>query len=555
MDRWSTLHRGGLQSAQPVPPVPPAQQPTYTTAGTVYNPHAAPPIQPPTRRARSRVPNPQADLSQIGRLVGFDDHHRSPPTTVPSLQHYSPLQQNYDRATNPTDSLNDQEENYTYHASEERAFPTWTSGNMPLAGWHPSPPSPPAPESHDSTKDEEDNDFDKADEAQMSLLKHYSTKTVTNLAQYDTSTGRTARAYLERARATAPLAKGQETHRSSTPAFAQHTHQDIPGNSVQSAPMRSTLDPSAYATRVRNNTDDMQQYDGYGSSDLHRQTSRRSHVNGHAAGYTTLSNGPGAPRPLTAGPPGHRQHSRATFEMSMRVLQESSRHLRREAGEARSETYLYGAVSDGRPTSTNLPRPASPYETISMIANNDGVVPSVYHDHALHSRDTRITDTLPREAAQQYYPDGFPENYNERNVTAISSRWQMHYDFTGGRSPRVGMSREEQLLQDAKIDTDFYAGTSGLGKTIDNVLAERQRKQFDRRLGFIGDGRDRAANRQLQLAMAFNVPSSKSQYPQLSIEDVKRQKTSDAAKPLIDMAFATLLNDLGEGTGSEYYLP
>ncbi|KAK0633665.1 hypothetical protein B0T14DRAFT_542672 [Immersiella caudata] len=89
------------------------KQPTYTTVGSIYNPNAAAPLQPPTRRPRTRryppnIQSPPGDpyLSFPNSLLSVlpmkDRVQVSPPPPVKPAPHYSPLQQNYDRAVSPT---------------------------------------------------------------------------------------------------------------------------------------------------------------------------------------------------------------------------------------------------------------------------------------------------------------------------------------------------------------------------------------------------------------------------------------------------------------------
>ncbi|UKZ74081.1 hypothetical protein TrVFT333_001737 [Trichoderma virens FT-333] len=101
-----------LSSPTPVASASASSQPTYTTAGTIYNPSSSQRLQPPARRGRLLKLNSEAsgfplDAAKFGtpRSMLSDAQFRSDASTkVPAataIQQYSPLQQNYDRAVSP----------------------------------------------------------------------------------------------------------------------------------------------------------------------------------------------------------------------------------------------------------------------------------------------------------------------------------------------------------------------------------------------------------------------------------------------------------------------
>ncbi|PSS03246.1 hypothetical protein BD289DRAFT_421618 [Coniella lustricola] len=82
------------------------RQPTYTTVGSVAKPQSNTPLQPPVRRGRAlRWPPAVADdLAAFNQSLLANlprGRPRSPATTASTLQHYTPLQQNSDRAIDP----------------------------------------------------------------------------------------------------------------------------------------------------------------------------------------------------------------------------------------------------------------------------------------------------------------------------------------------------------------------------------------------------------------------------------------------------------------------
>ncbi|RDA96286.1 hypothetical protein CP533_1647 [Ophiocordyceps camponoti-saundersi (nom. inval.)] len=268
-------------------PAATGQQPTYTTAGTIYNPNAALPLQPPARRGRAnRFQTGHNHWDQpLGKTIPYFHNilpsfgpfpKLLPGQLLPSHQAvYTPLQQNYDRAVSPVVD------------SDHPAF------EMTLGMPHALPEKAPAAlsfllaDKDDGDKAMDDEQFaaaedDMQDQLRMQSLKKMPIKSVNNLASYPNPTQRAARMALREG---------------GGPSFV--SGDDAPMGLLRPGDFMDT-DPAGPPPRLLPTARDAD-----GSTP------------------TTLANGPGAPMPLTAGPPGQRQYRPSTFESTFRALQPS----------------------------------------------------------------------------------------------------------------------------------------------------------------------------------------------------------------------------------------
>lgn len=183
------------------------KQPTYTTAGTIYNPSSALPLQPPTRRGRSAkwtLANSHSELSLLPKSVLAGLSSKALATnpggrSTSTLQQYTSLQQNYDRAVSPMSELEHAALNMPLQA------PCMRSGNTPAPlSFFPSDKNADQQEMGNGTlvpdelagptngteaddNDEIDDDDDE-DDIGMSYLKSMTVKSLNNLASYPNPT-------------------------------------------------------------------------------------------------------------------------------------------------------------------------------------------------------------------------------------------------------------------------------------------------------------------------------------------------------------------------------
>jgi hypothetical protein len=227
----------------------------FTTVGSIYNPHATP-LQPPARRGRTIKWPPHLDPAlPSSSLPGysFGAQSDSPPPSITRPPHYSPLQQNYDRAISPSGSPANLGIPIMPAASS-------LSANAAVLGKHDDANM----ESQAASDDVIDGDEN---------LQKMSVKSLTNLASYPNPMQKNAQKMLSRARNT-PLPNLRDAR----------------------------SDPIVMANLL--------QSDGAGDHEFQYRYAK-------ASSYSTiLSKGLGAPQPLRAGPPGLRQHKLSTFDQA-----------------------------------------------------------------------------------------------------------------------------------------------------------------------------------------------------------------------------------------------
>lgn len=551
---------------------PPTKPAAYTTVGSVYNPQATTPIQPPTRRGRNlRWPySSPSELAGLPRslLASLPTHGRhSPPTTASSLQQYSPLQQNYDRAVNPgTSSTKDNRglPSKLVQTSDGKPRNMAASPGIPLpSGWPASVEMSKHVDGNFADGDHEEED-ESQDLAAEYMFRQLGVKGITNLASYDNPMQKAAQKKLARARV--PLTvTGSNTLRGSAPPYnsqlAPAARQEV---KVTPALLRAARTDPSVLTGVDmgkhgpDRADLMQNHpDLISLPHVQRSESRQDEmkqpVTRSSSGYTTLSTGPGAPRPLTAGPPGQRKSS--TLETCLKRLQDGTIRPARPIGEDIKPNPNFNAViSSGRPASALPSRPLSSLETRPLASKRPiGAIGGelVLHHPTYEFQEPPIVhaqgvrDTLYAEAAIKYFPNGFPANYGSQPVDPISSNWVEKYPLHDRQHWR--RTPDEIRLHEAKVNASFYSGNPLLSKSMDAASREAQRRHFDRHLGVSDeDGdreRERALNCHLELAQSFDLSGSRrTAYPHLSVDVVNRQDTYDVAQPLLNMAFATLLS-------------
>ncbi|KAI3398596.1 hypothetical protein diail_8944 [Diaporthe ilicicola] len=495
------------------------QQPTYTTAGTVYNPVVTP-LQPPSRRGRaSRWPPPShADLSFFNKsvLASFPyKPYRSPPTTASSLKHYTPLQQNSDRAIEPPMGP----------TASERA-PS-ESSSTPSLNSAPSQGNMTSLYSNGRILEDMHLTDEERDEDELIRLSVLPVRTITSLASYPNPSQKLAQKALARARETFKAAA--DNSRSLTPNVSQQGAQRRGGPGARSSSTNLDRDGSTAS--------------GWISSGWISKHDRSN----HATRSSVLSSGPGAPQPLTAGPPGQRQYKPSTLEATFRALQTDPQ---RPSSTATDETHLdsnpslFNAGKSARGTAPS--RPQSPYQATLPTkdyfeAGKPIVKPKtntmLRYDSSQPRR--RTYDTLDAEAVRVYFPDGFPPDLGPPIVPLQSNT-------VGRPEGRFPPSEEELRLRDARSKLAFYSATQDLTKTLDERVAEAQRKLEDLKHGF-NNARERTAVRNAEIDVTFNSSKLGKPRHEFSIDFANELPTHEAAIPLVNMAFSTLLNYWADG--------
>ncbi|ROW16458.1 hypothetical protein VPNG_02691 [Cytospora leucostoma] len=487
-------------------------QPTqlYTTAGTVYNPGAVVPLQPPTRKGRtSRWPPPsQGELALLNKSApsGYS-YRRSPPTTASSLKHYSPLQQNSARAIDPSTvanplnrSTSDSSSSVSITASNPRANITGLdksngqSRNMGLQ-------------------------YEDKEEDELSSLSNLGVKGLTSLASYPNAHQQMAQRALDKARETV---KAAESSRPMSPTSRQDYQRPQEGTSA----LQSSTTPSQ----------------DYG--DYHGRFPKTGHVVGSTRS-SVLSSGPGAPRPLTAGPPGQRQYRAATLEGASRAFQSDTKQASSTIDETHFDINPATLISLGRTTTSKMSsRPQTPFQTEQLPTKSSSILGrQPLHDAFapvqrpdLSRRPGRTRDTLPVEPLRQYFPDGFPSDYHyEPNPAIVLLPQGAGLTFQEGRYlPTL----EEVTLRDARSRAAFYSPCGEIVKTFDERITDARNKLLGMELGVdVQDEHVSAPVNKIYSLPQFGKPNY-----EFTTEFANELPTHEAATPLISMAFSTLLN-------------
>lgn len=419
--------------------------PKYTTVGSLVNPNAAP-LQAPTRRGRavkwpmtSEIGNSSSQSSSFP--FGLDV--RSTPVDNTSL-HYSPLQQNTDRAVSPTTE-------YSTRSLPITARPGLLSTQVASNNKH-------GKDNMLSFDDSGDDIFVDDDS-----LKHMSVKTLTNLASYENPKQKSAQNILSRARDTSKALQ-----------FADQA--SLSSNILQS--------------------------DGVAEADS-RPSSTYSSI---------LSKGPGAPRPLTAGPPGLRQHKPATTD--------NPATARRSAPVADVSVSGQGLLK--------APARVTTGQSTSQRSSSQKSYPvaPVKQKHNETPSSSKVFDSIPAEEARKYYQNGLlPANFNysPSPLTAFgynSSSKRYLYRFKG--------ENRDILSRDEAVDALWNEGAAMFYKSIDEAIAEQNHKSFQAEMGLQGQR---------------NALPRKIVGPGLSVEEANCMSAQDLAAPLLSMAFQTLIGD------------
>lgn len=412
--------------------------------------------------------------------------------------HYSPLQQNYDRAVSPTP-----EDDSTYLDAIGMPAPNLRSGNSSAVGLGITPSMC----AKQTSSVYGDGDSVLAEDALVS--SRITVKGLTNLASYPNPVQKAAQNKLARARAV-----NYTLQRTDTPLSV------------------------------------------YGGSGL-----RKDHVvSGTAVPI-------GTPKPLTAGAPGQRQFRPSTFESTVRALhgldQEepsmasvsdvdedyqlnfdleapytislaqffSNENVTPMKAQSRNEVYPYAAEE----------RVARPYHAFNEMFSDDGFYNDTQRDIAecplspgsLKQARRRIPyDTEPLRNVVKYYPTKeYPRDLGKR-----SKEWAGH-DFDAYKQRPHESPTQKRERHRTSVKANFYAGTEGLTKSLDQIIREHDSTSLKNTIGVIGEGRDRIQAPRSDRA-GFD---GKVRPPQLSIEQANMTHDSLHSEPLVTMGLATLL--------------
>ncbi len=415
------------------------------------------------------MPFPEALLSALPLQ---DQAPPSPPTTASILRQYSPLQQNCDRAAGPV---------------EEPASTVFTEYGMTIANMRSGNMVSPTGFGGSESVASEDT-----------LTSRITVKGLTSLASYPNPMQKAAQNTLARAR-TANLTLSRPQTPSSNPSTTPDLSKDRLFN-----PYRP-------------------------NQVIH-----------------------GPPQPLKAGPPGHRPFKPTTLEAASRGT--------RAEDQAPPTASLYQcqspigfpptldtnirAMLDDDDGFVGLDRPVQlPLDerALGPVSRNHTelaglgrlVTPGPFETaiDVLDGARRKVHDTLPPDRVKQYFPHGFPSNYDGRHKP-VSEDWHTKHPTAEDRFVQESFS--DRLT---KINRSFYAGTEGLVRNMEQIVREHNYRCLENKVGVIGEERERLRGSHIERLGA----DGKIQPPLLTLEDAEIMDEADIAKPLVNMAFATLL--------------
>lgn len=458
-------------------------QQTYTTAGTIYNPSTLQPLQAPTRRSRSikwttAASSPDLSLLPRSLLHSITGHITSSEQHV-TVPRYSPLQQNYDRAINPTRVAMCNDDEVGAQAAGESTTDISEFTHV----------------SEDFPTDE--NEVDAEEERLQTLMSSMTVKSLHNLASYPNPNQRFAQKALNsqagRARSSARLSQEDRTSykpinrasQSSLPhggvyRFGQsnspaHGQVESAGANQDTAP-ESTAEGRAQSLRSTR------------SQNFYVGNLSYSEVagGGRQGPAATPAPGTGVPRPLTAGPPGQRQYRPATFLSTMKALNPT--HTSVYSPRAKTQTDAFEASPESmngikRPFSAaaaleghRLYAPRQPlYGSKRMMRDEE----RYYNSYKLQLATANVWDMASPYGAKS--PILCPSTLSEGDAAvarrAASSRargmakYEEHINelwYSGSRALDQVLTRLDGELRSASIDAGSYS--SGLDG-CDPVLA------------------------------------------------------------------------------------
>ncbi|KAI5921126.1 hypothetical protein F4810DRAFT_679307 [Camillea tinctor] len=484
--------------------------PQYTTVGSIYHPQAHP-LQPPTRRGRTvKSLFPYRNES----TPATHNHHH--PLHPPIHHHqYSPLQQNFDRAMSPVQNrhhldlkldLNTNPIGVSISDPESRFAHPLDAGLHVVQLPDKQDDDSGSGGSDDDDDDDIDNDTNMNHEGtdnsqdghnlkQVTLMNF---KTLTNLASYPNPMQKTAQKVLSSHRPL-PTSASPQAQQRPLPWRSQATNTDkdqkttaMGARSARSDPLSVACMPQADSVDEHVDFNRSSKYGPDTSSWPSASTSRNSPYG------AVLSKGPGAPAPLTAGPPGQRLYKRPTIETTANISQSGFQRPQ--------ETEDNFPMPSAHNTGTQQQRPAVPVERQPSPAFGSEGVPSAHPIPHPNKSNGKVVDTLTAEEASVYYPNGLPPDFNRQTAPVCSIfPFEDHRDdqFSAEKGPKIWAARM------AKAKREFHSGNLIFNKEFDMAVAEKNSRDFARAMGSAyepkGD-QGKVINRKLNVKEASALP-------------------------------------------------
>ncbi len=486
-----------------------AAQPTYTTAGTIYNPSSSQPLQPPTRRGRSlkwTSGGAYSDLALLPRslLASLQAKSNGRISPYPAAQ-YTPLQQNYDRAANPISKSGYFDD-----------MPSRWSGTL----------ASPAPKSAETMsyiasdrEHDEDDEEEEDDEGMDNIMMNMTVKSLHNLASYPNPNQKKAqKALLRPVKPRLNLQNTAGAHDMPLQPWDPRPSPDFLYDRSWAKPRLSNSDSVASQLMAKA---ELQSITGRGQREGPTPPPNSDGSEQHAAWLAHLALG--APRPLTAGPPGQRQYRASTFKSTFRALSTEAKAANQAEEDAAyavtARVLQHAGIDDAR-------------------GKLEGSLSRHESEAACYTQLFQGSQTLQESSPNVSYGIvGSPDNSNDTRdgvnvVAAVDAalarpEWGMHAACGGVRSRRDPEYEAGLAAYMEKMDRLWYYGCETLcGESVRDVGNARET------LGVIGDGRPGR--------------SGGNRHGELKIAEVNEMDVAEHARPLLDMAMANLERSLGE---------
>lgn len=506
------------------------RQPTYTTAGTLYNPNTSQPLQAPTRRGRSfKWTNghgqsplsllPKSDLASLP-LRGLGDRPQG-------YHQYSPLQQNYDRAVNPLNSPGI-ERHSTNLMAEMLQFRSMRPSDEAL---YPYSGEEVATSDNNAVGSEDESDSDLSTDPLMGMP----VKSLHNLASYPNPNQKRAQKAL--LRGTKPGFRGPGgVNRSCTPEPSDRERRvEQPWNVVSFHSGHTMLQDDSNTPQHHHISFQANDRYGLGSSRHHQQSgfvprSRAAPLGSPMAPASPTSfTYPGAPKPLTAGPPGMRQYRPSTFESTFKALGTNNGLQTTPADSVQGNPTQDGQMRIGLDNQFDTTRPDLGPVGQRKRHDSRAIIQPQRASYSL-APGGRVSENSRASASQTRDDSSIGEDsggHLESKIPSMTngikwySTWRSH-DPEIRRQFQAGTDRltEEEVQKRSRKTDDIWYANTGL---------------FNRANSHSGSETNDATSRIGTLPKTY-----------MSVHDANSLSTAEHAKPLLEAAFATLQRHSGK---------
>ncbi|KAF7553735.1 hypothetical protein G7046_g7014 [Stylonectria norvegica] len=539
---------GSITSSTATAPASASKQPTYTTAGTLYNPESSQPLQPPTRRGRSlkgTAGNGHTGLSFLPKSVLASLPLKVNSGPVQPVQQYTPLQQNYDRAVSPVNEMDHVGDNMT---AEQ---PRMRSGNTPASPAGACLGTDLVKQMDGYSTDGSDDEYDLRSDPLIMMP----VKSLHNLASYPNPNQKRAQKALSRG-TKAHLNGLSEASRNRISSNVSAQELDGSGGNPtepsktenpfkERALSPSMLTPEPLKLHRRAPTwrpfvprDDYPmrptaQFVNENYSDAIASGS----YGGSSSASMTLASGPGAPRPLTAGPPGQRQYRPSTFESTFKALKTERKGRTYDNEEdAYSATRQPLVPADIDDPYTALPTFRIDYSETSETrpATQPGLGQAGFgkktsgSQASRHAEDSFFSWTRAFTYNRDTLVPGSGSNLEPDRARRAVLPWAMGGQYIAGTDRLTG---EAIAARVKRINRAWYAGAGLMERPQVEVIKAVCGGKTETTFGAIGEGRPNKIG---------------GQYCSIAVEEANKISVSEHARPLMKLAFASVLRYVEE---------